>query len=532
MCYPPSSSPRKHKKTICKFCDGEIVSNRFARHLQRHHREEREVKKVLSFPRGSKERKRLLEIIRNSGNLEAALRGYIIPKRRNLNNCIADFAICIHCKGYYRRHCLTRHRKTCFANTDKKSTTNAVTESIIFSASQKTFGEVLNKSRVKEIFSRMRPDEITIVAIDDPVIVLYGESLFQKTKTKKALYHVSNALRECARYLVEMRKLGSYTTMLSTLVPEAFGDCVRVVKKISKFDIEKQSFGAASLASRFGTHFKKITDVAQKLILQQKVPIVVNDTEKTLLNLKKFRTIVEKQWGSEIGNLALKELLNKKSSIKLQLLPITEDIMKLKAFLESTATEAYNKLGTIKCKDSYNTLAECTLILTFLHNRRGMGDIQYMDLNSYTEKIMSENFGVEQKETEYSLTQHEKILTQHYRRMKINGKGGTPVTILIPKGLQPFYLKLATLRLEQEWFSPQNTFFFAYYSGLKWIDGCCVIQKYAKRCEVKRPELLTYCRLRRHIATVTQVLSLKEKEIDQLVKVVKDATGTQENFDK
>nr|CAI5829088.1 unnamed protein product [Callosobruchus analis] len=131
-----------------------------------------------------------------------------------------------------------------------------------------------------------------------------------------------------------------------------------------------------------------------------------------------------------------------------------------------------------------------------------------------------------------SLSENEKLLTQNYRRLISVGKGSRPVTILIPKSLQKYFSLLYNLRQNTTWFSPNNVYFFTYPKSLKWIDGCSVIRKYAKMCDTKHPELLTSCRLRKHIATVSQLLSLKGNEIDQLAKFMGHTTKTHEQFYK
>jgi hypothetical protein len=69
-----------------------------------------------------------------------------------------------------------------------------------------------------------------------------------------------------------------------------------------------------------------------------------------------------------------------------------------------------------------------------------------------------------------------------------------------------------------------------YPKSQKWIDGCSAIRKYAKLSEAAKPELLTSCRLRKHIATVTQVLSLRDNEVDQLAKFMGHTTKTHQKF--
>lgn len=131
-----------------------------------------------------------------------------------------------------------------------------------------------------------------------------------------------------------------------------------------------------------------------------------------------------------------------------------------------------------------------------------------------------------------SLNENEKLLTRHYKKIVSIGKGIRAVAILIPKNLQKFFSTILQIRLQGAWFSEENTYFFTYPNSQRWIDGCAAIRKYAKMCGAKHPSLLTSCRLRKHIATVTQVLSLKGNEIEQLAKFMGHTTNTHQNFYK
>lgn len=76
------------------------------------------------------------------------------------------------------------------------------------------------------IFEKMQSDEITSV-------VFLGDDLLKKIKNKRSLYHISNILRECARFLLEMKKLIPYTDMLSTLTPQSFENAVEATNECS-----------------------------------------------------------------------------------------------------------------------------------------------------------------------------------------------------------------------------------------------------------------------------------------------------------
>ncbi|CAH0549885.1 unnamed protein product [Brassicogethes aeneus] len=463
----PFQSPflleNKYKKTICQFCDSTVVSKHFARHLERNHVDLKEVREIFLHKAGSLERKRLLALVRNVGNLDVALKGHIIPKKLQASKHVneSDYAICKHCSAYFKRLCLSRHMKNCFAkkpNATSSTNCNVLSESLIYSVSKKKIGETLNKLEVKTaIFSKMQADAVTTVAINDILLIMWGEDLLKKTKNNRSLYYISNKLRECAKFLIEIRKLGSFKDMLSTLKPENFDNAIKATKKISRYDIENRTFGAASLALHFGTTLKKLSDLATKLILRKKIPLPITNVETCLKDLERFKGIVDSQWTTEVGSLALKDL-NEKAAVKPKLLPITEDIMNLKKFVENCAEESYNKLKSSKLMDSYRTLVETTLILTILHNRKRVGDIQYLDITSYDEQINRSETTV-QSEMVSSLSENEKILTKHYQKIVSIGKGSRPVTVLIPRTIHKFFTLLHQIRKSTTWFLDTTTSF-------------------------------------------------------------------------
>lgn len=130
-----------------------------------------------------------------------------------------------------------------------------------------------------------------------------------------------------------------------------------------------------------------------------------------------------------------------------------------------------------------------------------------------------------------SLSENEKFLTRHYLRIVATGKGSRAVAILIPKNLQKYFSMVDDIKHKTAaWFSAQNTYFFTYPHSNRWIDGCSVISRYAKQCGAKRPELLTSSCLRKHIATVTQVLNLKAMKSTNSQNLWDTPLGHMNNF--
>nr|CAI5827061.1 unnamed protein product [Callosobruchus analis] len=375
----------------------------------------------------------------------------------------------------------------------------------------------------------MRPDEVTSEAIQDVLVVHYGEDLLKKTKLKRKVYHISNKLRECVRFLLQMKRLQSHQGMILILCPENFDNTLDAVRLMTRYDCSARSFGAASLALHFRTILTALCNLATKLILRKKILLPHGDTERAIQNLERFKNLVESQWATEIGILALKDL-NEKGASKPKILPVTEDKVKLMTLINKKAQEAYEKLKLSKDTEAHKILAETALVATILHNRKRVGDVQYLDLKSCEEQI---NRSREITLTEFaaSLTENEKILTQNYCKITTIGKGSRPVTILIPRHIQKYFSMICKFRKEK-WFPEENVYFFTYPNSKFWIDGCSVIRKYAALCGAKHPELLTSNRLRKHIASVTQLLGLKDNEVEQLAKFMGHTLNTHQTFYK
>ncbi|KAK4874171.1 hypothetical protein RN001_013531 [Aquatica leii] len=526
---------KKHKKTFCTFCDSEIDSKHFARHLERNHKNKKEIIELSKLKKSDPERKKLLSLIRNEGNLEAGVRGHIIPKRRVLGQEADEdtYIVCTYCKSYLKKKYLCRHVKRCFANTETDSgRSHAVIDSFIYSACQKKYGKILNSMNLKkEVLSKMRGDKVAKEIMNDILIISWGDDLLKKTPISRNKYHLTAKMRRCANFVINMRTIDpKYKDMLSCLKPEAFDDVIEATKKMSRYDPETRTFRSGSTALQFGAYLKQIADLTMKIILRKKVLIPVGDVEICLKDLKRFKNLIETQWTTELGSLAMKDI-NNRTANKPKLLPLTEDIIKLKQLLDKSAEEAYVELKRKKTMEDYRVLVETTLVSTILHNRKRVGDIQYLEIESY-EKQYKNDVTNNQDEFLKSLTETEKILTQHYKKINSCGKGSRTVSVLIPKETLKYYDMILSIRKTMNWFSEKNIYFFTYPKSQRWIDGTAVIRKYANKCGAKQPHLITSSRLRKHIATVTQLLALKNNEIDQLAKFMGHTPRTHEQFYK
>lgn len=122
-------------------------------------------------------------------------------------------------------------------------------------------------------------------------------------------------------------------------------------------------------------------------------------------------------------------------------------------------------------------------------------------------------------------------MTKNFKRIITIGKGSKAVPILFPKNIQEYIELMLKFRRETDYIPKENPFLFALLgSSSKWIDGSNALRKYANLCGAKHPDTLTSSRLRKQIATVLQILSLSEIEMEQVATFMGHTKKTHEEF--
>ncbi|KAK7891285.1 hypothetical protein WMY93_023248 [Mugilogobius chulae] len=114
-----------------------------------------------------------------------------------------------------------------------------------------------------------------------------------------------------------------------------------------------------------------------------------------------------------------------------------------------------------------------------------------------------------------ALSDLEKKLCQHFRRLEIAGKRGRKVPVLLTPAMQEA-LDLLVSKREMCGVVPGNKYLFARPKACSYFRGSDCLRHFAKMCGAKNPESLTSTKLRKQTATLSQVLHLSNTELDQL----------------
>ncbi|KAL3273371.1 hypothetical protein HHI36_014819 [Cryptolaemus montrouzieri] len=224
-----------------------------------------------------------------------------------------------------------------------------------------------------------------------------SQTFFTTLKSKN-----QSKIREMARMLIILKDINSSVHMIfDAMKPGMFQDIITATKVISGYDSINKSYKSPSLAPHMGTNLKLLCDIALKIVIE---------------NIA-LKVIKEKQWQ------------------KPNLLPSAEDIENFRTYVNDLANSTYIELRQGKWTlMNYRTLTECVLAFTVMFNRKRIGDVQYLKIETYTK---NESTSIQEAFGE-SLTLVEKIISKKFKRVVTEGKGSKPVPILLSSLNQKF----------------------------------------------------------------------------------------------
>ncbi|CAH1099872.1 unnamed protein product [Psylliodes chrysocephalus] len=359
----------------------------------------------------------------------------------------------------------------------------------------------------------MMADKITLVVKKDLLISAYGSRYI---KTHREQHHVnvcSRKMRELAKVLIESQKItSSIKNLFDLLHPQHFDTVVQSVKVIAKYDAMKDMFGSPTFAMNISRSLKDCCDIAILKIIKRKYNYMHMSASEAEANIQVFRRLLENMWKHEISSKAGNDL-NTKTWNKITLVPLAADLKLFRSYLITKGTEAAQKLEkNLNDYKAFNLLLETVFCRLLLLNRRRVGELQRLKVATY---LLTEGGNKNYEEFSDAVSATEKLLLQKFKRVVTRGKRGRGVPILFSCDMQE-HINII-LRARPEFVKDGNLFLFANSSSNENpITGYKVVQKHARLCGAQNPDSLTSTKLRKHLATLTQVFSMTDSDIEQL----------------
>lgn len=497
------------KKHCCFFCNK--YYSKLARHLEQCHQNETQVAVILSHPKKSPIRKAQFLAIMKRGDfchnkeVYANNKGTLITRKRIKNTDDTSHLPCSHCFGLYKRKDLWRHVRKCKANSNEKTSENAqVAGRMLLPVSIDVEADFQ-----QAILNTMVSGEIFDVIINDALILEYGKKCYQKCKSQPHQFnYVKQKMRELGRLLISMRTIckSALIHMKDCIDPTRFKNVISAVRLVCNMN-DGGNVSKPSLGLKIGHSLKKIA------LLQRSQALQTEDN-----NLKKkasdFVKLYTSDWATEISASCL-ETLHTKTFNKPKRIPLAEDIKCLSNYLEQQGNLLKEEIDKTSGKlDTWQELNEVTLAQVVLFNRRRAGETQRIEISQYEEALCNKT--EMQSDVASGLSSFEKKLALTLTRLEIRGKRGRKVPVLLTmKHKERIDCLLKHRHLMGV--NPENTFLFPRSGDvLSCIRSCDVLRKFANKCGAKQPDLLSSTSLRKHIATISQILNLKNHELDSL----------------
>nr|CAI5858509.1 unnamed protein product [Callosobruchus analis] len=352
----------------------------------------------------------------------------------------------------------------------------------------------------------MRGDDISLAAKTDNLICAVAERYMRSHRGSHFIQVASRKMRQLGSLLIEAKKHAKCGSLIKLLEPSNFDLLVRCTKTISKYDPINETYGAPSLAANMGTLLKDCIDVAQSILIQKGS----NDSQ-ALEKLRSLKELISNEWRYEVSTLANHDLQQKKWN-KPSMIPLGEDLKLVNSYLNAEGAKYYHELTVDqKSKKAFSMLQELTYVMLIFLNRRRVGELQRMTVHSYVKYI---NNSSTDKEFDSFITEGERLLMNSFKRVVIRGKRNRGVPVLFTEQMVK-YIDLL-LKVRTSFVPKQNIYLFASMTSENCIAGSKVMYKHVRGAGAKNPASLTSTKLRKHLATMAQVINLSQQDLEQL----------------
>lgn len=501
-------------KNYCYVC--KKPQSKIARHLKKHQDSETEIAAAFLLPKHSQDRKRLLEKLRNRGNYEhnqevmesksGPLKVRRRPGKSETELSAKTYVHCVYCKGLFVRKELWRHTRRCPSKMSSESEATGKAKVLVLAdIAESTFSQAISPE-VWKILGKMKNDDISSVVRNDFLILQLSQSLYNKhgSDPTKSEY-IRQKVREMGRLLISLRKKYTIFSFEDAVKPNNFYKVVEAVKDVAGYDEKSHSYKTPSLALKLGHSLKKIGDI----ILCRAIAAEDDSTTKAA---ERFKRLCSCEWAEHVSHAALATLSKSKFN-KPSTIPFTHDVQLLHQHLEKKSVDAFASLKRHESSHSYAELCKVTLAQVIIFNRRRAGEVSKMTLECFRKRDQTELHD----DIAVGLSPFEKKMSKHFSRVEIMGKKGRKVAILLNPDLVKAIQLLVDKRDACE-VDVGNPFLFGRpkCSPTSFFRGQDCIRLFASQCGAQYPEYLRSTQLRKQVATMSQILNLKDNELDQL----------------
>lgn len=512
------------KVNACVFCS-KLLKQKIKRHLLLKHSSEPRVKALMEGASDSKMSTAVYEMMcegnyrHNQKLIAEDLPGeLIVLKRPHADTPASAFAPCHACLGYVLRADLWRHIRKCpCASEQDKTRSNRHLTALAPEVSKEATSHEEEESPefFETIVGSMKDDEVRETIVKDGLLRKLGaDLLLNKGKGINQVSAIRSRLRSLAKLLITVRNrldTGEKPKCLEDLLqPRYFDAIIASVREMCAWQLgdadHPPKYGTPTLALKLGHGLKKAAEKAIScaiksgdVMLQQRISDYV--------------TLHEGEWGDSVSHAALSTMDLRKMN-KVDPLPLTEDVVKLsketKRQIQDLVTKVRTEpLGRSALKQAYNKLSQLACAAVIVFNKRRGGEASRLLVETYKNRSRR----IANSDIASHLSPLEQELSKIMSMVEVIGKRKRRVPILLTPYMVSALDALVDLRVAVG-VPANNPYLFTKAGGKSNVKGWDAIRYACGQVDLQHPQLVTGTKLRKYLATVTQILNLNENQLE------------------
>ncbi|KAL1250967.1 hypothetical protein QQF64_018763 [Cirrhinus molitorella] len=252
---------------------------------------------------------------------------------------------------------------------------------------------------------------------------------------------------------------------------------------------------------------QKVREMGRLLLSLRRKAIATEDDDMAKA-AERFKRLCSSEWAEHVSNATLESKFNHPSTVQ-----FTQDVQLLHQYLEDKSAEAFESLRNHESSQTYAELAKVTLAQVIMSNRCCAGKVSKMTLECFKKRDQTELH----EDMALGLSPFEQNMSKHFSRVEIMGNKGRNVAIL----LNPELVRATELIVEKRAaceVDKDNPFLFGRpkCKPSSFFRGQDCVRLFASQCGAKNPGYLKSTQLCKQVATISQILHLKDNEPDQL----------------
>uniref|UniRef100_A0A0A9X9S8 Uncharacterized protein n=2 Tax=Lygus hesperus TaxID=30085 RepID=A0A0A9X9S8_LYGHE len=528
----PHLISKQKRKIACPFCGQEVMN--FTRHLLRQHEKEEFVKEIkeltpnhnrIKYLKRLDSAEALAEL--NQTKQQISRRKFLIRKIQGLKRKGGKQIIakrcnrpdpmllpCPSCFNYYLRYNLQRHYSNCGDITEDKTN-----KSLLGAAEMMTIAdEQPNFERDRMFYEKvvlgMKNMRAKQIIKSDPLLLSYGCRLLHKYQAPHLINMIRARLTVVAMVLEHIKTVDTTVNELEDIFnPSKWVVFTAALRNMPGVNKEGEMRAPSTLTSG-GAEFLKVANflLSKNLIAEKNVDIVDRwiRTYNTCFN-------------EELAYQARK-LREKRSWEKPKWLPMSNDITKFFEYCRSTIQQCSGTLNKGFDLASFNLLNKAVMMKLLIFNRKRIGEVDKFLLMDF-ERIEQVE---EDSDVWGTLDTTEKVLARRFFHVKIRGKLNRGVPVLLDADDVNAISLIIRYRTDGG-VGPSNPHLFGRFDEGT-FNGPSTVIEFAKNSGLENPKVISSTRLRKHIATTSQVLSLTENDVSVLADFLGHDPTTHKKF--